>query len=80
MSLAELDDGQTAVLDGFEDGLSAPWRRRFEDLGLIPDTAIRRVRPAPMGDPIAFEVRGTLLCLRRSEARLVRVRRPRQAA
>lgn len=75
MSLAELDDGQTAVLEGYDAGLSGTWRRRFEDLGLLPDTPVRRVRRAPLGDPIAFEVRGTLLCLRRAEARLVRVRR-----
>ncbi len=75
MSLAELDDGQTAVLEGYDATLSGAWRRRFEDLGLLPDTPVRRVRPAPLGDPIAFEVRGTLLCLRRSEARLVRIRR-----
>ena len=75
MSLAELDDGQTAVLEGYDASLSGPWRRRFEDLGLLPNTPIRRVRRAPLGDPIAFEVRGTLLCLRRAQARLVRVRR-----
>lgn len=74
MSLAELDDGQTALLEGYDSKLAAPWRRRFEDLGLLPDTPVRRVRGAPLGDPIAFEVRGTLLCLRRAEARLVRVR------
>ncbi|MBI4424463.1 MAG: ferrous iron transport protein A [Elusimicrobia bacterium] len=75
MSLAEMLDGQTAVLDGYDPALSAAWRRRFEDLGLLPDTAVRRVSRAPLGDPIAFEVRGTLLCLRKTEARLVRVRR-----
>ncbi|MBI5201734.1 MAG: ferrous iron transport protein A [Elusimicrobia bacterium] len=75
MSLDDLQDGQTAVLDGYDAALSGAWRRRFEDLGLLPDTPVRRVRRAPLGDPIAFEVRGTLLCLRHAEARLVRVRK-----
>jgi len=32
------------------------------------------VRNAPLGDPVIYELRGTQLCLRRSEARLVQVR------
>lgn len=75
MSLTELLDGQTALLEGYEPGLEPAWRRRFEDLGLLPQTPVRRVSGAPLGDPIAFEVRGTVLCLRRAEARLLRVRR-----
>lgn len=78
MSLDELNDGQDAVLEGYDPRLSTSWRRRFEDLGLLPDTPVRRVSRAPLGDPIAFRVRGTTLCLRRSEARMVRVRKARK--
>lgn len=48
--------------------------RRLEDLGFVPGTRVRALRRAPLGDPTLYEVRGTQLCLRRSEALRVRVR------
>ncbi len=75
MSLEELREGERAFFVGYDPNFSARWRRRFEDLGLLPDTPVACERRAPWGDPISFRVRGTLLCLRRDEARLMRVRR-----
>lgn len=46
---------------------------RLHELGLTPGTVIRLVRVAPFGDPVEIEVRGARLCLRRSEARGIRV-------
>jgi len=48
--------------------------RRLLDLGFVPGTRVRVVRRAPLGDPTLYELRGTQLCLRRSEAARVRVR------
>ena len=76
MSLDELPEGRRAVLLGYDPAMAESCRRRFEDLGLLPETPILRERRAPLGDPIAFRVRGTLLCLRRAEARLISVRAP----
>jgi Fe2+ transport system protein FeoA len=42
--------------------------RRLLDLGFIPGTELRVIRRAPLGDPVTFELRGTRICLRRSEA------------
>jgi ferrous iron transport protein A len=42
--------------------------RRLLDLGFIPGTPVRVVRRAPLGDPVSFELRGSRICLRRSEA------------
>jgi ferrous iron transport protein A len=47
--------------------------RRLLDLGFVPQTEIRVIRRAPLGDPIAFYLRGYQLCLRRSEAERIRV-------
>jgi Fe2+ transport system protein FeoA len=74
LTLDGLKDGERAVIEGFDPALSRSWRLRFEDLGLLPETPVRRVARAPLGDPIAFEVRGTVLCIRRAEARLMRAR------
>lgn len=51
-----------------------PIGRRLLDLGFIPGSEVRCVRRAPLGDPVAYEVRGSQLCLRGSDARLVWVR------
>jgi ferrous iron transport protein A len=50
-------------------------RQRLLELGVIGGTRIRAVRPSPLGDPMAFEIRGSLLALRREETCLILVRR-----
>lgn len=72
MSLAELALGVRAVVAYVDPG--RPIGRRLLDLGFVPDTPIRALRRAPLGDPVSYEVRGAQLCLRRSEARHVLVR------
>ena len=53
---------------------STPEGHRLQELGFLPQTEVRVVRRAPLGDPIAFSLRGAQICLRRSEAARVRVR------
>ena len=48
---------------------------RLLDLGLVPGTPVLVLRRAPLGDPSVYELRGYQLCLRRSEAERVHVRR-----
>ncbi|KAJ51993.1 ferrous iron transport protein A [Clostridium tetanomorphum] len=43
-------------------------RRRMLDLGLITDTEVESLRQSPSGDPIAYEIRGTVIALRSEEA------------
>jgi ferrous iron transport protein A len=49
--------------------------QRLEDLGFLPGTRVTVRRQAPLGDPRVYELRGSQLCLRSSEARAVRVTR-----
>ena len=42
--------------------------RRLLDLGFVPNTPIRVVRRAPLGDPVSYELRGFQICLRHTEA------------
>lgn len=48
-------------------------RRRMLDLGLIPGTVIDIVRKSPLGDPIAYNIRGALIALRKEEAEQILV-------
>lgn len=70
--LAELPAGATGVVEGVDAGSRIG--RRLQDLGFVRGTEVRVIRRAPLGDPVLYELRGTQLCLRRSEARLVQVR------
>lgn len=71
VSLAELPVGGRGVVVRVERGGASG--RRLADLGLLPGTAVLCRRRAPLGDPRVYELRGGMLCLRRSEALAVRV-------
>ncbi len=46
-------------------------RRRMMDLGIVPGTVIRAEAESPMGDPVAYRIRGALIALRRKQAERV---------
>lgn len=71
MKLTRLRVGAWARVESVDE--RSPVARRLLDLGFVPGTAIRSIRRAPLGDPTLYELRGTQLCLRRSEADRVRV-------
>ncbi len=43
-------------------------RRRLLDIGLSPGTEVRCVGKSPLGDPLAFLIRGTEIAIRISDA------------
>jgi ferrous iron transport protein A len=71
ISLASLAPGRSATVLDVDASTSAG--QRLLELGFLPETEIRVVRRAPLGDPTAFYLRGSQICLRRSVAALVRV-------
>ena len=44
-------------------------KERFEDLGITPGTEIRCVMVSPLGDPVAYLIRGALIAIRRDDAK-----------
>ena len=72
MKLARLPLGSSALVEAVEDGSAVS--ARLLDLGFVPGTKVLALRRAPLGDPTLYELRGTQLCLRRSEAERVQVR------
>lgn len=51
-----------------------PLKRRLLDLGIVKNTKITPVFKSPSGDPTAFEIRGTLIALRKEDASLIKVK------
>jgi ferrous iron transport protein A len=50
---------------------SGDTRRRMLDLGIIKNTLIKPVLRSPSGDPTAFEIRGTIIALRKEDTRFI---------
>ena len=51
----------------------SPIRDRLEDMGVTPGTLLTWLFDAPCGDPVAFEVRGTVIAIRRDDAEGIKV-------
>ncbi len=52
---------------------TAAERRRLLDLGILPGTQIENVMASPLGDPVAYRVRNSVVALRREQAALIEV-------
>jgi ferrous iron transport protein A len=48
-------------------------RTRLADLGLLPGAEIEPVNRGPLGDPVAYSVRGSLVAIRREDAAMIEV-------
>jgi DtxR family Mn-dependent transcriptional regulator len=66
--LADLSTGQTAHVLGLDDACQGYSRRRLMDLGFTEGATIRPALSTFAGDPRAYEIRGTLVALRRDQA------------
>ncbi len=68
-----LCEGEQALLLGMDEKHAL--YGRLTDLGWTQGTPIRCVRVSPLGDPVAYGVRGAILALRRADSRGISVRR-----
>lgn len=73
-SLATLRMGEQAAVVGIVSACQGPQRRRLLDLGVVPGTVVRGALSSAAGDPVAYEIRGALIALRRQQAEWIRVR------
>jgi len=69
-TVANMKQGQTAVISGFTDEFLS---MKFLDMGLLPGTAIRFNYSAPFGDPICVNASGMDLSIRLSEAKTISI-------
>ena len=71
-NLAELTEGESARILSFT---NLELSLKFLEMGCIPGEIITLERVAPFGDPIAISVAGYLLCMRKSEAATVLIKK-----
>jgi DtxR family Mn-dependent transcriptional regulator len=75
ITLDQLTIDEAGAVVGISPACRGPQRRRLLDLGVVPGTEIRAVMHSAAGDPIAYDIRGALIALRREQAAWIRVRR-----
>lgn len=66
LSLREVNPGQRATIVRVG-GVSA-LRRRLIEMGIVPGETIQVERVAPLGDPVAYRIKGYRLSLRGEDA------------
>ncbi len=71
MYLDELKLGQSAVIEELCDQLAAI---KLLEMGCLPGEEVLMKLKAPFNDPIAIEIDGNLISLRKAEARRIRVK------
>lgn len=74
LRLSDLTDNEFAEVVGLDESCQGFSRRRLMDLGFTGGAKIRPFLRTFAGDPRAYEVRGTLIALRRDQASQVLVR------
>lgn len=70
-TLSDLRPGQRAVVRHL--GAAGDIRRRLQDIGLIQGTVVKCVGESPLGDPVAYRIRGATMALRGVDASQVEV-------
>lgn len=66
--LSSLKTGEIAEVNYLSKALRGEQRRRLLDLGIVPGTKIKPVLESIGKEPVAYEVRGTLIALRKNQA------------
>ncbi|MCX8056290.1 MAG: ferrous iron transport protein A [Ignavibacteria bacterium] len=69
--LSELRKGEKAMI--VRVNLNGLTRRRLFDLGFIPGTIVSVLFESPLGDPVAYLVRDTIIALRKDESEKIEV-------
>lgn len=66
--LSDLAPGEQGEIAGLSPYFRGAERTRLLDLGFVPGSRIERAFASPLGNPVAFYLRGTTVALRREQA------------
>lgn len=70
MNLAQLKPGENGIIDSFTD---LEMSIKLMEMGCLPGENVLVERFAPLGDPMVIKVSGYQLCLRLSEAEVIKL-------
>ncbi len=72
--LSDIKPGECATV--YQLSNDASLRRRLRDMGMIEGTSVACIGKSPGGDQRAYLIRGTVVAIRESDARMISVTRP----
>ncbi len=73
-SLVDLNIGESGEVVMISKSCRGMQRRRLMDLGVIPGTIITNELKSASSNPIAYNIRGTMIALRKDQAKFVRIK------
>lgn len=71
--LDAIKPGTTATICGFSESVDPVLAQRLQDLGFNPGAEVSCLRVAPLGCPMMLRVGNADLCLRKQQARSIRI-------
>lgn len=74
LSLSSLMPGEYGIVKNIDE--KSQIKNRLFDLGIVPGTKVLCVMKSPLGDPVAYFVRGTLIALRCSDSSRISINKP----
>ncbi|MFO7922293.1 MAG: ferrous iron transport protein B [Bacteroidales bacterium] len=78
MTLADLQNDQSGIITKIK-GRGA-FRKRITEMGFVRGKTVKVIKNAPLRDPVEYSIMGYEISLRRSEAALIEVVTPKEAA
>ena len=72
MDLSKLEQGECAVV--LDINSDTGMRRRLQDIGLIKGTNVICMQKSPLGDPVAYLIRGAVIALRSEDSSCVQIK------
>jgi ferrous iron transport protein A len=70
MVLTDIQKGEFVTITGIK---PCDFREKLMEMGCVPGTKVSLNVKAPLGDPVAYNMGGYCLCMRKSEAALIEV-------
>ena len=70
-NLSKLTQGECAAVSYINS--DSNMRRRLQDIGLIKGTNVTCVQKSPLGDPVAYLIRGAVIALRYEDSSCVQI-------
>jgi len=69
--LCDISPGEKALVSGMYS--QGGMRRRLRDMGLVEGAEVECLMKSPLGDPVAYLIKGAVIALRREDAAAVTV-------
>lgn len=69
MTLKDVSDGVTVKIK--ELLTKGSMRRRFMDIGIVEGTDVKCLNRSPMGDPVAYLIKGAVIAIRKEDSETI---------